>query len=401
MKTIGFTLSCILLLASCTTSTHDHHDHAQHAEHADGITYTCPMHPDVVQDKPGSCPVCGMDLVEVSHTGDDHHIMLTNTQLRLANITLAPVTMQRVGRTTVVNAILTVDEQQSGVISSRASGRVEKIFVKETGRNVRQGEPLYTLYSEELLTLQQEYLLAKEQYETLGQAEPRYKSFFDAARRKLLLLGLTSSQIDRLNQSSLRPEVVFLAPQSGTISEVDIVEGMYVTEGSPLFRIEDTRSLWVEAELYPGEEALVRVGDTITVTTEGSSGPIQSTVIFLSPEFRSNTQVTILRARIDNPDGRLRAGQFAQVYLTQATHSALAVPADAVIRDEHGARVYLASEGHAFRPQPVKIGLEGPDLIEVTQGLLEGDTIAVTGAYLLHSEFVLKQGSDPMAGHTH
>lgn len=407
MKIIGSMLTCFLLLVGCTSDRQRTHDHTAHTESAhqgvdNGDTYTCPMHPNVVQDEPGTCPLCGMDLVRVTRTADDdHHIMLTDTQLRLANVDIAPVSWQSVGQTTVVNAILTVDEQQSGVISSRSAGRIERIFIKETGRVVRQGKPLYTLYSEELLTLQQEYLLAKEQYEVLEQTEPRYKSFLDAARRKLILIGLTPTQIERLNKSNVKPEVMFMAPQSGTVYEVNVAEGAYVAEGTPLFRIEDTRSLWVEAELYPGEDALVQPGDSITITTEGQANTTKATVIFLSPEFRRGTQVSILRARINNPDGSLRPGQFAQVHLTHATHRALAVPLDAVIRDEHGARVYLASGKHAFRPQAVKTGMEGPDVIEITEGLIEGDTIAVTGAYLLYSEFVLKQGGDPMAGHSH
>src|SRR5690606_1762572 len=402
MKIIGLTFACIILLTGCSSNQrHAGHDAStSHDVHNDD-TYTCPMHPNIVQDAPGTCPICGMDLVRVSHAAaDDHHIMLTATQLKLANVTLAPVSWQRVGRTTVVNAMLTLDEQQTGVVSSRAAGRVEKVFIKETGRVVRQGEPLYTLYSEQLLTLQQEYLLAKEQYEALGHTEKRYQSFLEAAKRKLMLLGLTSAQIEQLNGPNVKPEVVFLAPRSGTVYQVSVVEGAYVAEGSPLFRIEDTRSLWVEAELYRGEDAIVQIGDTITVTSEGAAPAARATVIVLSPEFRSSTQGTVLRARIDNPNGTLRPGQFVQVHITQASHSALAVPPDAVIRDEHGARVYLATGGHAFQPQAVKTGLEGPDLIEITEGLIEGDTVAVSGAYLLHSEFVL-QGGDEMTGHSH
>lgn len=408
MRIIGIVMAGILLFVGCSTDKHAADDHATHdASASPGMsqadTYTCPMHPEVVKEGPGTCPICGMDLVRVERAGgsDNTHVMLTDTQLRLANITTAPVSRQPVGRTTVVNATLTINEQQSGVISSRAAGRVEKLFIKETGRSVRKGEPLYTLYSEQLLTLQQEYLLAKEQFEILGDKEKRYKSFLDAAKRKLLLYGLTLQQIEGLKKINVRPQVVFLAPQSGTVYQVSVAEGEYVAEGAPLFRIEDTRSLWVEAELYPGESGLVQIGDTITVTTEGAQRATKATVTFLSPELRSNSQVTILRARVDNPDGTLRPGQFAQVHITHSTHQALAVPAAAVIRDERGAHVYLATAGHAFRPQMVQTGLEGPEQIEITEGLTESDTVAVTGAYLLYSEFVLKKGGDPMAGHSH
>src|SRR5690606_10385606 len=110
--------------------------------------------------------------------------------------------------------------------------------------------------------------------------------------------------------------------------------------------------------------------------TEDETQATKARVIFLSPEFRRNTQVTMLRARIDNPNGVLRPGQFAQVLLTHSPRKAIAVPTEAVIRDEHGARVYLVSGGNAFHPQIVQTGLGGPDFIEITQGLIEGDTVA-------------------------
>ena len=115
MKIIGLTFACIILLTGCSSNQrHAGHDAStSHDVHNDD-TYTCPMHPNIVQDAPGTCPICGMDLVRVSHAAaDDHHIMLTATQLKLANVTLAPVSWQRVGRTTVVNAMLTLDEQQT------------------------------------------------------------------------------------------------------------------------------------------------------------------------------------------------------------------------------------------------------------------------------------------------
>ena len=381
----------------------DPHNEHNHEAETDGVKYTCPMHPNVVQDQPGKCPVCGMDLVPVTKTvGGNDDLMLTDSQVKLANITTAAVTKKAVGQTVVINGQLKVDEQRSEVISSRAAGRVEKLSVKETGQNVNQGQPLYVLYSEELLTLQQEYLLAKEQFESLGKTEKRYKSFLDAAERKLLLYGLTRSQISQINRNSLQPRVTFLAPSSGVVTEVNATEGQYVSEGTALYRIEDIRSLWVEAELYPNETSLVKVGDRISVSISGVEGStIETKVNFLSPEFRNNSQISIMRASIHNPDGMLKPGQFAQVYLTHSSKHAIAVPVDAVIRDGKGSHVYLQSGHNTFRPQVVKTGVEGFDQVEITEGLNEGDTVAITGAYLLYSEIILKKGTDPMAGHNH
>lgn len=329
-------------------------------------------------------------------------LMLTDSQVKLANITIAPVTKKPVGQTIVINGRLKVDEQKSEVISSRAAGRIETLSIKETGQSVKQGQPLYVLYSEELLTLQQEYLLAKEQYESLGKTEKRYKSFLDAAERKLLLYGLTRSQISQLNRNSLQPRVTFLAPSSGIITEINAAEGQYVSEGTALYRIEDIGSLWIEAEVYPNETSLVKVGDRISVSVSGVEGrAIETKINFLSPEFRNNSQITIMRASVENRDGVLKPGQFAQVYLTHSAKEAVAVPVDAVIRDGKGSHVYVQSGHNTFRPQMVKTGVEGFEQVEITEGLNEGDTVAITGAYLLYSEIILKKGTDPMAGHNH
>lgn len=360
------------------------------------------MHPQIVQDTPGQCPICGMDLVAVTRSGGTDGLMLSDSQMKLANITIERVSKKPVGQTLVINGQLKVNEQKTEVISSRAAGRIEKLTIKETGQNVNQGQPLYTLYSEELLTLQQEYLLAKEQYESLGQTEKRYKSFVDAAERKLLLYGLAKSQINQLNKSSLQPRVTFLAPSSGVVAEINASEGQYVAEGAPLYKIEDVGSLWVEAELYPNETSLVRVGDMVSVRVSGVEGKaIEAKVKFLSPEFRNNSQIAIMRASIDNPDGVLKPGQFAQVFLTHSAKKAIAIPVDAVIRDGNGSHVYVQSGHNTFTPQMVKTGVEGFDQVEITEGLNEDDTVAVSGAYLLYSEMILKKGTDPMAGHNH
>jgi Cu(I)/Ag(I) efflux system membrane fusion protein len=383
----------VLFFASCTSSPEQNHVH-------DTTTrYTCPMHPQVVQDQPGHCPICGMDLVEVNRESEESQdVMLSASQIRLANITTQPVTKKPVGQTVAINGRLAVDEQKSEVISSRAAGRIEKLLVKETGISIRKGQPLYTLYSEELLTLQQEYLLAKEQYRSLGATEKRYKSFMDAAERKLLLYGLTKTQISRLNdRSSLEPRITFVSPASGIVTEINGSEGQYVAEGTSLYKIEDISSLWVEAELYPNETSLVKVGDQINVRISGTeTGSFDAKVTFLSPELRNNTQIIIMRAAIDNPDNRFKPGQQAQVFLTHSSHEAIAVPVDAVIRDEKGTHVYVQSGNNTFTPRRVKTGLESFDQVEISEGLEVGDTVAATGAYLLYSEIILKKGSDPM-----
>jgi membrane fusion protein, copper/silver efflux system len=400
MRTSIYIFSFLLFLGCSREGKKDTHtDHTQAANEA--AKYTCPMHPEVIRDEPGKCPICGMALVKVRRRNEaSNDLMLSNSQIKLANITTERVTVKPVGQTILINGRLTADEQQTEVISSRAAGRIEKLYVRETGQTIRKGAPLYTLYSEMLTTLQQEYLLAKEEYEALGKTEKRYGSFLKAAEKKLLLYGMSREQISSLTgRNSIQPAITFLAPSTGVVTEINASEGQYLTEGSVLYKIEDISGLWVEAELYPNETSFVKVGDKITVRLNGDGDPIEARINFLSPEFRANSQITIMRARIENRGLAMKPGQQVQVYLTHSSRNSIALPVDAVIRNGKGAHVYIQTGNNTFRPRMVKTGLESFDEVEITEGIKAGDTVAVSGAYLLYSEIVLKRGSDPMEGH--
>ncbi|HMV07461.1 MAG TPA: efflux RND transporter periplasmic adaptor subunit [Cyclobacteriaceae bacterium] len=383
----------------------EHAGHDKAKEESSAKKYTCPMHPTVVQDGPGKCPVCGMDLVPKTDntTAATDDLMLTDSQIKLANITTQIVSVQSIGQTVVVNGKLVENQDLSQVVSSRAPGRVEKLFVKETGRSIQKGEPLYEIYSETILTLQREFLLAKEQYDALGAAETRYKSFLDAARRKLTLYGLSNSQVEDLAKNkNAQNRITFLSPASGIVTEISVSEGQYVSEGGSLMRIENTSSLWLEAELYPNEATLAKVGDKINVRISGfENQPVEAIVTFFSPEFRANTQIMSMRASISNPTHVFKPGMQAQVFFSHSSKKALSLPVDAVIRDGKGTHVYIQRGRNTFRPQMVKTGIEDFEKVEIIEGLTEGDTVAITGAYLLYSEIILKKGTDPMAGHTH
>jgi Cu(I)/Ag(I) efflux system membrane fusion protein len=408
MKNISAIAILLFIASACSTDKisdqHNKHDHSK--KEASTTKYTCPMHPNVIQDGPGKCPVCGMDLVPVNKqnsSGSTDDLMLTDSQIKLANITTQKVTMQPIGQSIVINGRLVENEDLTQVISSRAAGRIEKLFVKEIGRTIQKGEPLYQIYSETLQTLQKEYLLAKDQFETLGSTEKRYKSFLDAARRKLVLYGLSEKQIDKIgDEKTTQPAVTFLSPSTGIITEINVAEGQYVAEGGSLARIENISKLWLEAELYPSETSFAKIGDKISVNVSGyDNASVDATINFLSPEYRANSQITVMRASIENPRMKFKPGMQAQVVFTHSSRKAIALPVDAVIRDGRGTHVYVQRGINTFRPQMVKIGIEDFDRVEIIEGINESDTVAVTGAYLLYSEIILKKGTDPMAGHSH
>lgn len=402
---IIYSLLISSLVLSCTSEKKEDHSAHEHAkEETNAQKYTCPMHPSVVQDGPGSCPVCGMDLVPVgSQSGEGDNLMLSDSQIKLANITTQKVSMRAVGQTVTINAKLAVDEDKTVAISSRVAGRIEKLYVKETGRMVNQGEPLYEIYSETLLTLQREYLLALEQNETLGKEEKRYASFLKAAESKLLLYGMSKKQVEQLAAAkSVQQRITFLSPAGGIVEEIAVAEGQYLNEGDRLYRIENIGTLWLEAELYPQETRLVKMGDKVSVQIIGfESETITAAINFLSPEYRANSQITVMRASLNNPGLRFKPGMQAQVFFTHSARKALALPIDAVIRDGRGTHVYVQTDVNTFAPRMVKTGTEDFEQVEILEGLMENEIIAVTGAYLLYSELILKKGVDPMKAHNH
>jgi Cu(I)/Ag(I) efflux system membrane fusion protein len=332
-----------------------------------------------------------------------NELMLTESQVRLANISTQVVKQQRIGQTLPVNARLVTNEEMTEVISARANGRIEKLFVKESGRVINKGEPLYELYSEALLTLQKEYLLILVQYKTMKDVDNRYQEYLKSARKKLLLYGLTDKQIDRLiDTNDIQPRITFLATASGVVKEIKVAEGQYLTEGDALYQLEDISKLWVEAELYPTELQYVKAGDRISVQVAGyTNSTTEAIVTFLSPEYRANTQVTMLRATLNNPTSQWKPGMQAQVFLNHSENRSLAIPTDAVIHDQRGTHVYIQTADNTFIPRMVKTGVENFEVVEITEGLKEGEVVVVSGAYLLYSEIILKNGRDPMLGHNH
>ncbi|XAZ81911.1 efflux RND transporter periplasmic adaptor subunit (plasmid) [Fibrella sp. ES10-3-2-2] len=379
-------------------SEHDGHDHAGRKEGSQ-TTYTCPMHPQIVQDGPGSCPICGMDLVPVSKKGEQAtELQLSTSQLQLANVAVRPVGSGAIGNATVLNARLAADPNRTDVVSSRVAGRIERLLVKETGQPVRKGQVLYEIYSEPLLTQQQEFLIALRQEQELGSSEPRYRQFRQGAEQKLRLYGMTPAQIDQLARTrQVLPRIPFVAPASGTVTEIVASEGQYVAEGALLYRLADFTQLWVEVELYAGETRLVKVGDQVPVEVVGYEGgrPLTARVALVNPEYRAGSQVLVMRAVMANQGGRFQPGQQARVRIRQGVRRGLTLPVDAVVRGGAGAVVFVQTKPGFFRPRRVQTGTETDQQVAITSGLDGTEQIAMSGAYLLYSELILKKGINP------
>ena len=363
-------------------------------------TYTCPMHPQIIRNKPGTCPICGMDLVPFDKNNKTASLTLGESQIQLANITTMTVGSAALSDYKQLNGRLVTDPEQTAVISSRVPGRIETLFIKETGVKVNKGQPLYRIYSEQLASLQQEYLLAAAQVKHFPD-DARFQQIEKAARQKLVLYDQSDRQISQLVQSGKTdPYVTYPATISGIVSELSVSEGQYVAEGSAIMRLEGYNQLWVEADVYPAEASAVAVGQSVKVIVSGwENDPQTMRVAFINPVLQSGSQLMQIRGTVPNPDNRWQPGLQANIFLPlKSNEDVLSLPVDAVIRDGKGAHVWIETARGKFEPRKVTTGMENFDKVAISSGLEDGDKVVITGAYLLYSEFVLKKGADPLAG---
>lgn len=380
-----------LLVSACKEA------HEKQGAQSSSQSYTCSMHPQIVQDRPGQCPICGMELVAIDNTHQEAQLTLSESQQTLANITTITMGDDVIANDKRLNGRLVTDPRGTVWVSSRVPGRIEKLFVRQTGVPVKKGEPLYTIYSEQLASLQQEYLVAAAQAIAFSN-NIKFQQIEKAARRKLLLYGQTDAQITRLAAAQqTSPYITYTAEINGVCAEVPVTQGQYVEEGGLILRLEGYESLWVEADIYPAEAAAVKIGQALQVSIPGSDREQQSMKVeFIAPALQPGSQLMQLRGTITNSHGWLRPGMQANVILPgNSRKQVLTLPADAVLRSGRGTHVWVQTGKGSFAPRRVSIGAEGERNVEITQGLQAGEQVVVTGVYLLDSEYKLKRGADP------
>lgn len=395
LKSFAFiALMPTLFLAACSDQN------AQKTAKGKVKTYTCSMHPQIIQDKPGTCPICGMDLVPFEKNAADPGLTLDQNQIALANITTAVLGSGSFNTYKQLNGRLAVNPEKTEFVSSRTAGRLEHLYVRQTGEKISKGQPLYQIYSEQLAALQQEYLLNKAQVSQFPD-DQTFARLLQSAKQKLSLYGQSAKQIQQLEEhKKTNPYVTYSAPEDGTVAELSAVEGQYVAEGGQIMRLEGYHSLWVEADLYPAEARSIKQGQQVKVVITGwEDQPQMMTVKFINPDLQAGTQVLQIRGTIPNPNMQWQPGLQANIFLPSAQNNeAISLPVDAVIRDGQTAHVWIEKSKGKFEPQIVALGIENENQVVIKEGLKTGDQVVITGAYLLYSEYILKKGKNPTAG---
>lgn len=415
-------ITVIFLLTACSGSEEAHHD-----------TYTCPMHPTVVSDRPGSCPVCGMDLVRKGRPGEDikitedlskllkspNEIVVASVKTIRAEYRSVPVSVEATG-------LVTYDSRNIYTIPARTSGRLEKIFLKYNFQPVRKGQKVAEIYSPELVTAQRELLF-------LIENDSGNEQLIRAAKNKLQLLGLTRDQIGNVINSR-QPQSTFAifspyngyvitddsapvpsagmsqsgaqtggmngmagatsskaAPQASPAAQPSatspVREGSYVTTGETLFKIVNTTALRIELDIPGTEAAAIRVGAPVELMPEQDQS-IKASVDFVQPFYSEGENFLKVRLYTRHSE-RLQIGQLVKASIKLDVKESLWVPREAVVNLGTQEVVFIRDR-EVLKPKSVTTGIRTNGLVEIRTGLASSDEIAANAQYLVDSESFIK-----------
>ena len=363
----------------------------------DGTVYQSGMHPWVVQDEPGQCVVCGMDLTPTSvrEAAPRGEIRLDDAARQLSGVRTVRVSAETLARELRTTGRLAPDETRREAVTLRVGGWVERLHARAEGDRVQAGQPLVELYSPQLVQTQDELLLALRTQTALADAQGR--RLLDAARQRLQLFGMTGAQIERLETTGeVQRTVTFRSPASGTVVDLQVNEGMEIKAGQRLFDLADFRQLWLQVDVPEADLGWVAVGTRARVQLDAWPGDERTgTVAFVYDQLDPATRTGTARIALPNADRQLKPGMFATALLFGAPADARpTVPADAVIRTGGETVVVLALGDGRFRPQPVTLGAEAGGRVQITDGLAVGDEVVVRAQFLLDSESRLSSLSD-------
>jgi Cu(I)/Ag(I) efflux system membrane fusion protein len=363
--------------------------------------YTCSMHPQIHEEHPGNCPICGMKLIKVELTGGNgstkaDRIILTATQIQLAGIQTDTIREQNTGLEKTLTGTVSTNENTAEELSARIPGRVQKLLIRTIGEKISIGQPVYSIYSEDLQEAEKEYLLARQQQKVLHNPDVDYKQLINAAESKLKLWGLSAAQIRDLAAFGKASAITnILSTVSGTVSEIAVHEGDYVTEGSSILKTQALSNLWVEAQIYASETAAYKVNDRVSVSFPDLAGKvIKGRVEFINPELSDASKVDLIRISIPNSQGLIRPGMLAYISIAGGRNRSLAIPASAILTNGKGSKVWVRNADGSFSPKMINAGLGNSSYIPVISGLSFGDVVVTDGAYLLNSEAIFKNGND-------
>ncbi len=371
------------------TDSHNHESELTKSE-----VWTCSMHPQIRQSAPGSCPICGMDLILADVDSNE----LSATQFTMSKNAMALADI----RTTIVGSGILGDnslklsgtiKENEKAVGSQASyfdGRIEKLYVNFEGEEVRSGQQLATIYSPELVSAQQELITAA----GLKESQP---ALYKAVRNKLQLWKLSEKEIAQIEKSGqVRENFPVYANVSGTVSEIMVEAGDYVKQGSPLFKIANLNTVWAVFDAYENQISLLKEGQKITITTKAYPDiQFDAKISFIDPVLNSATRTIKVRAVLQNPQGQLKPGMFVAGSMripTREKENTIVVPESAVLWTGERSVVYIKAnqDDPTFEIREITLGNAVQDGYMVLDGLQSGDEIVTNGTFTVDAAAQLK-----------
>ena len=365
-------------------------DSTQVAKPVPKLMYNCPMHPQIIRDKPGTCPICGMNLVPMkdhNHAGDmpEDAIHIEASMVQSIGVNTVVIAQSALSKSIKVNGTIGIDPQNIAVVNARTMGWIESIPQGTEGTRVSAGQKLASLYSPDLVAAQEDYLQA---------LRAKDEQLVASARKRLEILGIPASIIDSIqkNMASVR-SLPIQAPISGVVLARSIVQGQNVMPGFDMYRIADLSHVWVVGKAYPEDVATLRTGMDVQVALQGmESMPRQGKLVFIAPTVDPETKTTELRVDIKNtPELSYKPGMNADLRIQTPLGNGIAIPSQAVIRTgERTVAIVSLGKGY-FAPRSLTLGAKLGDSVQVLEGLSPGDSLVTSAQFLIDSESNLKK----------
>ena len=359
--------------------------------------YTCPMHPQIVQDRPGACPICGMDLVKESELdGEDskdhdlgdvnvNAVKLSPSQQVLANVQTERVTTMQFQGEKTFNGYVKINESKFAHISTAVSGKIVNMFVNFEGQFVKKGQKVLEIYSPELVATQKEYLLALDNFNRIKTsanlvAIDQAQSLVDASRERLVLWEMTRTQIEELERTrNVRTTTIQYSKFSGIVTKKYVHVGHWAMAGEDIFDIADLSTVWVVASIYESDMQYIKSGQTADILSSAYPNEIMRAKInFIYPVFNPNSRTQEVRIDFSNRDLKLKPDMFVTVKINTYASQSIGVPKNAVIRTGERNIVYIEIEKGVYEPHEIQIGYEQDGYYSVTSGLNEGDLVVTS-----------------------
>ena len=414
MKSIRNISLALFVITMLISACNNHKQETSASAQIDtGAKYTCPMHPQILEDHPGTCPICGMTLVEKSGQASEGSGISLNTVLQpvnssvISSVNAITPEQKKVPTSISAQGYLDFDTRMFNNIASRFSGRIEKLYIKYAFQEIHKGQRIFDIYSPDMVTVQQDLIY-------LTKNSPQETGLVSAARQKLLLLGMTQAQITQvIKTGNAFYSLPVYSPYEGHVHDMPhsqmagaatepapsefsnnlplaVKEGMYVQQGQTLFNVVDPHMLWAVIKVDRSNISSLKLNQPVTITSPDLPDKvIYGKVNFIEPTLRDGDKTTTIRVYVDNMDHELKVNSLVKAEIQTGQTSGLWVPRSAVI-DLGTTQIVWLKDGPVFHARQVSIGVINENEIQVTKGLAATDSLASNAQYLTDSESFIK-----------